>query len=361
MEESCSSRTAPPHLGEERPCERAAQPWPASALTLRGAPNPAGTFLDGERLESKGQARLVPGLSAFRLGRCPTVFRLADSSVSASDAGDGAGREDGNGASPARAESPRAGPAAAKRRREGPARPPEAQEQRGVKAARRAQEQLPEHERWPNEAPHADCNPAITRRGQAEQGGPSTSRGRWAGDAEDPPQPREGHNDRADRHDGREGRDGRYPAAGRRYRERGGGRDPDEGIAEDAAPRARAGGASSLAESLRRRLRDGRSGGAEAPGDPKGARGSRPMDSDALGDGERPRSDERRGNAHVWQRPERLGDSGRQSSGAGGPGRRVDLERAGNPDRQGDAGSTARHPRPERDRYGPVLDGSQCE
>lgn len=39
---------------------------------------PAGTFADGERLERKGQVRLVPGRTRFTLGRCPTVFSLAD-------------------------------------------------------------------------------------------------------------------------------------------------------------------------------------------------------------------------------------------------------------------------------------------
>ena len=156
----------------------------------------------------------MPGTSAFRLGRCPTVFRLGDSSAGASDGGGGAGHEDGKGAVPAQAESPRAGPAAAKRRREGPASPPEAQKQRGVKAARRAQEQWPEHERWPGEPLHDDRNPAATRRFQAEHRGPPASRGRWAGDAMDSPQPREGHDDRADWRAGRGGAQWEAPRCG---------------------------------------------------------------------------------------------------------------------------------------------------
>jgi hypothetical protein len=49
-------------------------------------PSPAGTFLDGARLEPRARARLALGLSTITLGRCPTAFQLLDGAARGGDA-----------------------------------------------------------------------------------------------------------------------------------------------------------------------------------------------------------------------------------------------------------------------------------
>ncbi len=72
-----------------------------SSLTRR--PSPAGTYLDGARLEPRARARLAPGQSTVTLGRCPAAFQLSDGAAArGSDAPDPPARReaaaDGSGA-----------------------------------------------------------------------------------------------------------------------------------------------------------------------------------------------------------------------------------------------------------------------
>ena len=45
-------------------------------LSITDPFSPTGTFVDGQRLEKKGKAELVPGKSTVTIGRCPAQYVL---------------------------------------------------------------------------------------------------------------------------------------------------------------------------------------------------------------------------------------------------------------------------------------------